>query len=278
MSRTVIVLASLCWLVFGSAASHASDPAVTAAFAASDQHSRTSVDHLKWASVLGRHLQIGADGINRFDYGHVGPSDRAVLAAYLDALQSVSPAKLNPAEQHAYWINLYNALTVKVILDHYPVRSIRDIAPGLFSIGPWDIELATVDGHRLTLNNIEHDILRANWRDPRVHYALNCASLGCPNLQPVPYSGALLDQELDAAAKAFVNHLRGASLEDSRLRLSKIYQWYASDFGGTDKAVIAHIRRFAAPELASRLSTVSSVDSYQYDWQLNAPGARLAPR
>lgn len=253
-----------------------SDTGLSQTFARNDPASRVAVDHSAWAGVLSRRLQIGEDGINRFDYAHTGPSDRAAIGAYIDALQRISPATLNAAEQHAYWINLYNAATVKIVLDHYPVASIRDISAGLFSFGPWDLPLVIVDGHKLTLNNIEHDILRADWREPRVHYALNCASLGCPNLQPVPYMGEKLDAELDAAARAFVNHPRGVALRDDRLVLSRIYQWYARDFGGTDAAIIQHLRKFARPELASRLSAVSQADSYQYDWQLNAPGSKLA--
>ncbi len=274
--KVAIIVASVLGLAFGVRAVHAYDKAVSVAFARSDPTSHTVVDHTAWARVLARRLQAAADGINRFDYAKASQSDKIELAAYLIELQRVSPAGLNASEQHAYWINFYNALTVKVILEHYPVRSIRDISSGLLSFGPWDLELASVDGHKLTLHNVEDDILRANWRDPRVHYALNCASLGCPNLQPVPYSGAHLDAEVDAASRAFINHPRGVELRGGRLSVSKIYRWYAEDFGGSDTAILAHLRKYASPALAARLAGVSSIDSYQYDWRLNAPGILFA--
>lgn len=253
----------------------AADRAISEAFAASDPASRIVVDHTAWAGLLSRYVKTAPDGIDRFDYAHVTPADKALLKSYLKALQGVDPARLNPSEQHAYWIDFYNALTVETILEHYPVKSILDISSGFLSFGPWDMELVTAAGRKLSLNNIEHDILRADWHDPRVHYTLNCASLGCPNLQPVPYTGHDLDAQLDAAARAFVNHPRGAAVRHGRLIVSKIYQWYAKDFGGTNEAIIAHIRRYAAPGLADGLAQVSHIARYQYDWTLNAPGTHF---
>src|SRR5690606_30049321 len=118
---------------------------------------------------------------------------RTRLDNYIFSLEKWDPRTLNLNEQHAYWINLYNSLTVQVVLDHYPVKSIREIKSGIFTPGPWDLPVTKIAGRSLTLNNIEHDILRANWHEPRVHYALNCASLGCPNLAAQPYSGKQLD-------------------------------------------------------------------------------------
>ena len=122
-------------------------------------------------------------------------------------MAAVRVSGLGRDEQCAYWINLYNALTLEVVLDHYPVDSIRDIdiSPGLFSQGPWGKKLITVEGEQVSLNDIEHRILRPIWRDPRIHYAINCASLGCPNLQPRPFTGRTLDHALDLAAMRFVD-------------------------------------------------------------------------
>lgn len=254
----------------------AQDIDVTRTFAVATPDSKMSIDHAEWGTLLDRYLHADSSGINRFAYGAVTPADHAVLKSYLAQLQKIDPGKLSPNEQHAFWINFYNAITVEVVLDHYPVKSIRDISSGFFTFGPWDLPLATVDGRQLTLNNIEHDILRKNWRDPRVHYALNCASLGCPNLAPTPYLGRSLDAQLDAAARSFVNHPRAVSLHNGRLILSNIYQWYAKDFGdGSPAAIVAHIRRYAAPALAAQLAGRAEIDGYQYDWQLNAPGTRF---
>ncbi len=164
---------------------------------------------------------------------------------------------LRRPEQLAYWINLYNALTVQVVLDHYPVASIHDIAisPGLLAIGPWDKPLIEIEGAAVSLNDIEHRILRPIWRDPRIHYAVNCASIGCPDLQARAFTAETAEALLEAAARAYVNHPRGARVEAGELTVSSIYAWYREDFGGTEAGVIAHLKRYAAPELAKALET-----------------------
>jgi hypothetical protein len=272
-----LILATASFLLSGNIVL-GEDLDISRAFSTAQSSSKISIDHSEWSALLTRYVHEDASGINRFAYGAVTPADHALLKHYLARLQKIDPGKLSADEQHAFWINLYNAVTVDVVLDHYPVKSIRDISSGLFSFGPWDLPLVTVDGHPLTLNNIEHDILRKSWRDPRVHYALNCASLGCPNLAPVPYSGHSLDAELDAAARSFVNHPRAVSLHNGHLILSQIYQWYAKDFGGgSPAAVIAHIRRYAKPALSVQLANQADIDGYEYDWQLNAPGMHFTP-
>jgi hypothetical protein len=193
---------------------------------ANDPQTTRRVDHSGWGAFLGRYVVADTpDGIHRVAYGKVTGEHKAELDAYVRRLQDIPVSALNRLEQKAYWINLYNALTVQVVLKHYPVASIRDIgiSPGWFSVGPWDAELIRVEGQALTLNDIEHRILRPLWRDPRVHYAVNCASLGCPNLQAQPYDPARLDMQLDAAARAYVNHPRGARLVKGQLIVSSIY-------------------------------------------------------
>ena len=245
---------------------------------AQDPLSTAKVDHAAWDGFLKLYLRPGADGINRVAYGEVDGAGRRALAGYLDRLQQVAVDKLARAEQLAFWINLYNAATVKVVLDHYPVRSIRDIdiSPGLFADGPWDKRLVRVGGEDLTLNDIEHRILRPIWRDPRIHYAVNCASLGCPNLAGDAFTADSAEVMLDAAARAYINHPRGAQAQDGRLVVSKIYLWYGEDFGGNDAAIIDHLRRYAAPELAGALQGKSRIDGYEYDWRLNDAAGEVA--
>ncbi len=228
-------------------------------------------DHGPWAAFLNRYLRRGADGINRLAYAAVTNADRDLLRRYVDALAAVTPADMARDAQFAYWVNLYNALTVDTVLDHYPVASIRDIdiSPGWFADGPWGKKLLTVDGADLSLDDIEHRILRPIWRDPRVHYAVNCAALGCPNLRPQPFTAARLDAMLDAGARAYVNHPRGARVRDGKLRVSSIYVWFRADFGGDDAGVIAHVKHYAEPELRRALSGVRRIASHDYDWALN---------
>jgi hypothetical protein len=220
---------------------------------------------------LARHVRTGPDKVNRIDYAAFKAKDHAALRAYLESLQRIAVTKLNRAEQFAFFVNLYNAATIDVVLSHYPVASITKIAisPGLFAIGPWGKKVVRIEGIDLSLDDIEHKILRPLWRDPRVHYAVNCSSVGCPDLARTPYTAAKLETMLDAAARGYVNHPRGVAVRDGAVTASQIYSWYAKDFGRTDRAILDHIRRFAAPELARKIDGATRIDDYDYDWQLN---------
>src|SRR5262249_41077384 len=149
---------------------------------ANDPASTAHIDHCAWSAFLQKYLVVGE--INRLRYASVTAEDRQHLGSYVDGLGSLPISRYDRREQLAYWINLYNALTVRLVLDHYPVHSIRDIdiSPGFLASGPWDKDLIAVEGERLSLNDIEHRILRPIWNDARLHYVLNCAALGCPNL------------------------------------------------------------------------------------------------
>ncbi len=243
---------------------------------AHDPDSTETVDHGAWQRILGAYLAPGADRVNRFAYASLGPADGRALDGYIAGLAATPVSALARPEQLAYWINLYNALTVQVVLDHYPVASIHDIAisPGFFTIGPWDKALIEVEGEAVSLNDIEHRILRPNWRDPRVHYAVNCASIGCPDLQAATFTAENAEALLEAAARAYVNHPRGARIENGALTVSSIYAWYREYFGDSEAGVIAHLKRYAGPELAKALETVTEIDGYEYDWALNEPTPR----
>jgi hypothetical protein len=237
-----------------------------------DPDSSVIVDHAGWDLILQRYVNDAhPSGINRFKYVRVSPKDRQVLKDYLQKMQTVAVSGLTRAEQKAYWINLYNALTVDVILDHYPVKSIRDIdiSPGIFSNGPWDAKLLTVEGEKISLNDIEHRILRPIWQDNRVHYAVNCASLGCPNLQPLSFTSQNLDILLEKAARDFINHPRGVSFINSGLQVSSIYFWFQEDFGASENGVIQHLRKYLSPENLKKLDAVQKKIRHQYDWSLN---------
>ncbi|MFK7943304.1 MAG: DUF547 domain-containing protein [Paracoccaceae bacterium] len=225
------------------------------------------VDHSAWDALLQKHVLVGKDGIARVGYRGFGGS-RSKLDGYLAALRTTNVSGLDRPEQMAYWINLYNAVTLQVVLDHYPVESIRDIdiSPGIFANGPWGAKLAEVEGVPVSLDDIEHRILRPIWKDPRIHYAVNCASIGCPNLAVQAFTGARLETMLDTGARAYVGHSRGCSIEAGRVTASKIYDWFQEDFGGTEAGVIAHLRQHGAKGLES----ATGIDSYQYDWSLNA--------
>ncbi len=236
-----------------------------------DPNSRESIDHTPWDNLLSRHVRTSDQGVNLVDYHGFSTGDRTMLADYITILSGVPISQFNRDQQLAYWVNLYNALTVRVVLDHYPVESIRDIdiSPGLFATGPWDKKLISIEGENLTLNDIEHRIMRPIWRDPRIHYVVNCASIGCPNLRHRAYSGTEIDTALDRAATAYVNDPRGVSVVDGKVSVSKIYDWFIEDFGGSEGMVLRHLQRYAAPELAARLEAIGKLSDVHYDWSIN---------
>lgn len=267
-----LALALLAALIPGRVALGAPKPDLWPYWQAHDPGSRRHVDHAAWDAFLGRYVVTDhPSGINRVRYGAVTEEDRSSLDGYLRALEAVKVTELARPEQKAYWINLYNALTVEVVLDHYPVESIREIRSGFFTPGPWELELARVEGRELTLNDIEHRILRPIFRDNRVHYAVNCASLGCPNLQPVAFTAERTEQLLARGARAYVNHPRGVHFEDGDLVASSIYDWFQVDFGGSEEGVVSHLRRYAEGPLAHRLDGFDGTIRYRYDWTLNEP-------
>ncbi len=240
--------------------------------------SPAAADDAAYDALLGRYVSASADGVNRVDYARwsANAADRAALDAYVSELSGQRPSAFARERAFAYWVNLYNAVTLQVIIERYPVRSIRDIrseGTGLDPrglIGPWRTRRLTVDGRRLSLDDIENTILRPTFNDPRVHYAINCASIGCPNLMARAWRAETLEADLDAAARAYVNHARGVNVNaDGSLRVSSIYRWFRADFGGSDATVITHLRRFVSPELERRLANATRIAAYGYDWSLN---------
>ena len=136
--------------------------------------------------------------------------------------------------------------------------------------GPWDDGLFDLAGHSLTLNDIEHRILRPLWRDHRIHFAVNCASLGCPDLSPQAYTAATLEQQLAAAESKFLGHPRAVSFNDAgRLRLSSLFDWYLQDFA-TDREQLLRYLTLQRTDLAPALKKYQGRIDYHYDWQLNA--------
>ncbi|MFV1850093.1 MAG: DUF547 domain-containing protein [Thalassospira sp.] len=277
-----LVLAVL--VCFGFFAVMVAGPAVAAPKAdlwpdwqAHDAQSTEVIDHSAWQSVLDDYLVVTAPGASSFDYGRATSDGGAArVDAYVTMLTNIAIDDFNRDQQMAYWINLYNALTVKVVLDHYPVDSIRDIdiSPGLFSSGPWGKKLITVEGRTLSLDDIEHRILRPIWRDARIHYVVNCASIGCPALAEVAFDAENLEAQLDQAAKDFINHPRAVRRnQDGEWVLSSLYDWYRDDFGKRDVDFIDHLKRFAGQDLLNLLGDRQSLDvgDYEYDWALNAP-------
>ena len=227
----------------------------------SNQANQSQISHQDWQQLLDTYLVEQGEN-TLFRYSQVTSTDKTKLKQYIQRLAKLNPLQYNQAEQYAYWINLYNAITVDLILDNYPVQSITKLG-GLFSFGPWGDDVVEINGKNLTLNDIEHRILRPIWNDPRTHYAVNCASLGCPNLQTQAFTADNTQALLERSAKTFINSSKGVSIQGNTALLSSIYDWFAEDFGGK-KQVFNHIAQYA-PQYKNFSGNVK----YEYDWDLN---------
>lgn len=249
----------------------APNPELWAKWQAHDANDTRTINHSTWSSLLSTYVVAVEEDANLFAYGDVTEQDQRLLAGYIEFLGSVPISTYNKNEQLAYWMNLYNAVTIKVVLDHYPVVTIRDIdiSPGLFSDGPWGKELVMVESEALTLNDIEHRILRPIWKDARIHYGVNCASIGCPDLNTQAFSGATVDAQLTAAARDYVNDRRGVVITNGKITVSKIYDWFIDDFGGDEAGVIAHLKEYASDLLRTELARAGMLSDVAYDWSLN---------
>lgn len=226
------------------------------------------IAHQAWSELLTKYITQDHEGLNRFDYGalQANKADSAALDAYIETYATLDVSALPRPEQYVAWINLYNAFTVQYIRDRYPTKSIRSG----YIIGPWKRVSVLVGGKKVSLDKIENGILRVEWRDPRTHYALNCASYGCPNLKTTAWEADTLEEDLDAAARAYINHPRGVTIrKDGCLTVSTIYKWFRADFGGSKAGVIAHLRKYADPELLAKIDARPVINNYDYDWSLN---------
>jgi hypothetical protein len=265
-----IGLTLFCLTLTASGACAKSEPEAWSIWSVSDESVVTAIDHSAWGEFLGRYLQAHESGINFVAYSAVTISDRNSLRAYLKQLTDQDPRQLRKTEQLAYWINLYNALTVEVVLRNPDKDGIRNMGERLFSSGPWDDKLIKIAGESLSLNDIEHRILRPIWRDHRIHYVVNCASISCPNLAPVPYTAECMEDMFSDAEKSYINHPRGVRFDDQgQLTLAKLYSWYSDDFADDEAELLRYLSTHHATA-AVRLREYAGRVRYNYDWSLNS--------
>ncbi|MEL6373094.1 MAG: DUF547 domain-containing protein [Pseudomonadota bacterium] len=243
-------------------------------FSKASQTPNESVDHSAWDKLLKTYISDGRDGLNDVDYKAWKAGGHKALKAYIQSLEKIDVTTLTKNQQFAFWANLYNAKTIDVVLEKYPVKSIKNVSLGgslfaTFTGGPWKAKIMKVNGVKLSLDDIEHGIMRKIFKDPRVHYAVNCASVGCPNLAKDAFTGAKLNAQLDNGAAAYVNSPRGIAVKNGRVVASSIYKWFQVDFGGSEAGVLNHARKYAKPDLKAKLKGKSDIYDYEYDWSLN---------
>jgi len=207
------------------------------------------------------------------DYGYF-QEHRDELDGYLSRVARANLASLEPDDLMALLINAYNALTIQSILDHWPVESIRDID------GVWNRATHTVGGQEVTLDAIEHNLLRPFFKDPRIHFAVNCASLSCAPLAPWAFTGEGLEEQLEDRTRGFLSAPKNVRIEGETLLVSKYFDWYGEDFTQEGwepiaKTIPAFIARYTRPEVRAFIESQDGdppLRFLEYDWSLNAAG------
>ncbi len=223
--------------------------------------------HSALTLILGAHVKG-----KKVDYAGLKRNPKP-LDVYLDSLAAVSESSFNGwprDERMAYLINLYNAATLKLVIDHYPVDSIKDIG-GLFS-GPWKQPVVRLFGKKQTLDYIENDLLRPKFNDPRIHFAINCASIGCPSLRAEAYQASKLDPQLNEQGRIFLgdSSKNRVDAKSGVLYLSPIFKWFKQDFTGKSGSV----EKFVAPLFNDEQGKVIlrgglGIKYTDYNWDLN---------
>lgn len=221
----------------------------------------SSISHSKFTELLKKH--VADDGL--VDYVSF-KKDETELQVYLDLLSNNAPSNnWTEAEKLAYWINAYNAFTIKLIVDNLPVKSIKDIGGAIPMINsPWDIKFFEIGGLPFDLNTIEHEILRKQFSEPRIHFAINCASISCPKLINEAYSAEKLEEQLNKQTKAFINDKSRNDIRSEKAQISKIFDWFKVDF--TKNGTLAeYINQYSSVKIDKK----TKVDFLDYNWDLN---------
>jgi hypothetical protein len=221
-----------------------------------------TIDNRIYAELLNKYVKKG-----KVDYAGF-KSEEPRLNEYLKQFEGVNPQSLSRSEQFAFYINAYNAWTIKLILSGYPgVNSIKDL--GSVFKSPWEKKIVRINGEVVTLDDVEHNILRPRFADPRVHFAINCAAKSCPPLRSEPYSGMGLDEQLDDSARRFLNNPANYRLQGNEFYVSRIFKWFAEDFNDD---VVGFYLEYATGELKKKLEAKSGdidIKFLSYDWSLN---------
>jgi len=213
----------------------------------------TKVNHDAWDNLLTKYVSKKGN----VDYKNFA-NNSSKLNDYLNYLATNSPkSNWTKNEKLAYYINIYNAATVKLILDNYPTKSIKNLK------SPWGKKIVKIGSELVSLGDIEHKILR-KMGEPRIHFAINCASYSCPKLLNSAFKVATMEQQLELATKDFVNDTTRNIISENNIQLSEIFKWYKKDF--TNKTnLITYINKYSKIQIASN----TKINYKKYDWSLN---------
>lgn len=224
--------------------------------------SQEYLTHSTWTSLLKKHV----DTKGHVDYKGF-KTDEVKLDAYLAVLSKNPPtSSWKKEDKLAFWINAYNAFTVKLVVKNYPIKSIKELGGAIYKVNtPWDIKFIEIGGETYDLNNIEHSIIRKQFNEPRIHFAVNCASVSCPNLRNEAYVGSKLNSQLDDQAKIFINDLTKNKISTESAQLSKIFTWFKSDFNTGGSSVEKFINTYST----SKINSKTKITYKEYSWNLN---------
>lgn len=202
-------------------------------------------------------LQKYVTATGKVDYKGL-KNEKAALEAYLGQLSKQTPtASWSKNAALSYWINAYNAFTIKLILDNYPTKSITNLSGG----EPWDTKFFELGGKKYSLNQIENDIVRPQYKDARIHFALNCAAVSCPPLANTAFTEANLEEMLNSRTKDFLKNTSANELSASKIKISKLFDWYKVDFGD----VPAFISKYSV----AKINANAAIEYKEYNWALN---------
>ncbi len=258
--RNLTLVLALSGLVLSAGAAYATTATATAAVTVTAGET-TGLD-ADFNRLLGNYVH---NHLVDYEAWFANQDDAKAMGRYVEQLSALDPADWPRDAALAYWINLYNAVTLRLILDNYPLDSIKDIG-GFMKKSPWKRELVTVAGRKLTLNNIENDIIRPDFGDARIHFALNCASIGCPPLSDETFAAERLSEQLDAACRVALNRDQWVRVDGEKLKLTKIFDWYGDDFEKGGGSVLQFIRRYRTEAMPQG---DVEIDFMSYDWSLN---------
>lgn len=193
--------------------------------------------------------------------------DSTLLNKYLSQLSKNHPkSSWSDNQQKAYWINAYNAFTIKLIVDNYPVESIKDLGGSIYRVNtPWDIKFIKIEDETYHLNDLEHNILRKQWDDARIHAAVNCASVSCPKLMQGAYIPEKLDAQLDAQMRDFINDKTKNKISKDKAYLSKLFKWFSGDFKVNHDSIVAYINQYSDVKIDKN----TKIEYLDYNWNLN---------
>jgi hypothetical protein len=229
-------------------------------------------DYKLWQELLSKHY----DPARGMDYKGL-KQDKANLDRLRQQMAAVDVASLSKPEQLAYWINLYNISTVNVVAENYPVDSIRDISTDpIIRLNVFKKPSVKIKGGTMSLNDVENEKIRTGFKDPRIHFAINCAAESCPSIRTEPFTGARIDQQLDDQARKFLNGPHGVRLEgdgaELTLHVTKIMDWFKDDFASWGGGQVPFLRKYLSPDKVKRIDAAKGKVELEFDdysWKLN---------